>query len=354
MLPLWCLQVVYLLRFVGMSGNPVPPCVVQVHLWWQWHPPVGILVALLGVIGVLVPWLRDPKHKHERAFWAFAMIALTAVELWSIRRDQIERNEAQTAALCGEKQQFQGVLSGLQSGIETSRQQYASTIQQVNSALLQARGLSRSARNALYAVTGGDSFASITPQVGLDQKPIPFSIHNSGSYPLTSVTVTVRKGVTGPEGDRLLPQNTVSNAVGQISVGTLSPRQLRILPDNFQITPDLGTRNLDTYELDIAAQNFTFHEHLQFRGGTHHPYAFKETVYRIEDIHTRSGATRYRPIILLDCPWSEGAPCEAKPGHLRVSHSIRHRARVHGRNIKKVSSKSSRAARRKRRKAERS
>ena len=92
-------------------------CVEIGHSWWQWHPPVGWCVAIVGVLGVLVPWLRGEGMKRkERAVWTLVMIGLTLTELWSIRLDGRERDSEQAFAQCKQQQSFEEVISGLTGG----------------------------------------------------------------------------------------------------------------------------------------------------------------------------------------------------------------------------------------------
>jgi hypothetical protein len=97
------------------------PCVEVVY---HWHLPVGYCVALLGVVGVLVPWLMDEKMGNkQRALWAALMIALTGLELWSIRADGKERDAEQKLTRCEEENRFQGIVDDLNKWISTSETQ---------------------------------------------------------------------------------------------------------------------------------------------------------------------------------------------------------------------------------------
>ncbi len=120
----------------GESIMSMAPCVEVVHTWWQWHPPIGFCVAVLGVVGVLVPWLKgEGMGRRERAFWSAVMIGLTLVELWSIRRDQKERDAEQAFARCEEQHSFEGIVQGLTEGIQTRRTQILQTITHVDGVL---------------------------------------------------------------------------------------------------------------------------------------------------------------------------------------------------------------------------
>jgi hypothetical protein len=88
-------------------------------------------------------------------------------------------------------------------------------------------------RNTLQNLTDGNSFAIIIPQVGLNELPMALSIRNTGSQPLTGVTISVREGIKDADNPSPLPDLGT-----QSIVGTLSPHELRLLP--ITITPYIG------------------------------------------------------------------------------------------------------------------
>ena len=57
----------------------VDPCPLFAPPWWQWHPPVGTYIGILGVLGVIVPWLfRDGFDRREAADGGAAIERLAA------------------------------------------------------------------------------------------------------------------------------------------------------------------------------------------------------------------------------------------------------------------------------------
>ena len=42
----------------NMRNISIPACSEAAHFWWQWHPPVGVFIAMLALLGVLVPLFR--------------------------------------------------------------------------------------------------------------------------------------------------------------------------------------------------------------------------------------------------------------------------------------------------------
>jgi hypothetical protein len=167
------------------------PCVEIVHTWWQWHPPVGSCVALVGVVGVLIPWLKgEGMGRRERAFWSALMIILTVVELWSIRRDQKERDAEQAFARCEEQHSFEGVLNGLTEGIQKSKAQYSSTITHVDGVLEKTQQVAGTAQTNLDEVVGKGSHPCVVPDtiaMDPDNPIIPLNIWNTGKNVLTGV-----------------------------------------------------------------------------------------------------------------------------------------------------------------------
>jgi hypothetical protein len=68
----------------------VAPCSVYVPHWWEWYPPIGTCIAILGLLGVLVPLYRqrDKIHRFERAGWTLLMFILLGLELRTIYLDR--------------------------------------------------------------------------------------------------------------------------------------------------------------------------------------------------------------------------------------------------------------------------
>ena len=67
----------------------------KAYLFWEtrgWHPPVGPLIAVLGLVGVLVPWLRARMGNKEKAFWTLLMFLFVLLEIRSIYEASFEEN----------------------------------------------------------------------------------------------------------------------------------------------------------------------------------------------------------------------------------------------------------------------
>ncbi|MCU1251549.1 MAG: hypothetical protein JWQ49_4578 [Edaphobacter sp.] len=107
------------------------PCVGTTPVWWQWHPPVGVFIAVLALVGVLIPWLRGEGKRvdrHERAFWTIVMFVCLGLELNSIYQDQTQHKKEETFARCEQLHSFQEIGQSLQSSIAQNEQGFKDTI----------------------------------------------------------------------------------------------------------------------------------------------------------------------------------------------------------------------------------
>ena len=230
--------------------------------WWLWHPPVGVWIGVLGLLGVIVPLLRDINRagSREKALWTFLMFSLLLLEIKSVYQDRNEHDSEQAEARTREEDSFKEIAAGIQSSILDSDRNFAATMGKT--------------KQVLENITGGNSFAIVTPQVWSGLVPIPLSIRNEGKQTLTGVTVTIRSARTF---DLSNPQSIYEPEI--INVGTLHPKELRLLKE--KLTPVGGGLKaedglpVDRFELDIAAQNFTAQESLVFKKGTRLPWVFR-------------------------------------------------------------------------------
>jgi hypothetical protein len=158
------------------------------------------------------------------------------------------------------------------------------------------------AQDRLQNLTRGNSYARITPQVGWNEDPIQLAIYNTGSQPLTGITINMRKALVTAEN----PDPWGKAGGPQVAVGTLSSHEGRMLP--FTISPVLGQNEtgIDAYEFTISAQNKPATEWLWFRKGQKVRFAYKEQVIRQRQI-LKVGKNSYKYIYdhLIDCDWSD-------------------------------------------------
>jgi len=243
----------------------------------HWYPPVGVFIAILGLLGIVVPLIRDlaKMGKWEKSVWTFVMFALMLLELRSIYLDRRAHDTEQARARAEQLQHFKEIGEGIKASIADSDRKFAATMGKEN--------------QVLENITGGNSFAIVTPQVWAGLAPIPLSIRNQGKQTLTGVTITIRNAQNFNL-DR--PESFYETQT--IDVGTLHPGELRLLKE--KLTPSEHAFKaedglpVDLFDLDIAAQNFTAEEHLIFKKGDRIPWVFKYQVTQ-QYIKSRHGKT---------------------------------------------------------------
>lgn len=103
-------------------------CQEVIPTLWQWHPPIGVFIALLAIVGVLVPWFRGEVSKREKAFWTFLMFLFVGLEIRTIYLDQDQHDREQTLARCQQLESFQKIAAGIDTAISNSSTQFAATM----------------------------------------------------------------------------------------------------------------------------------------------------------------------------------------------------------------------------------
>lgn len=95
---------------------------------WQWHPPIGVFIALLAIVGVLVPWFRGEAGKREKAFWTILMFLFVGLEIRTLYLDQAQHDREQAFARCQELESFQKIADTLDNAISRSSAQFETTM----------------------------------------------------------------------------------------------------------------------------------------------------------------------------------------------------------------------------------
>ena len=108
------------------------------------HPPVGVFIALLALLGVLVPLIRERIGKREKALWTIVMFVLVGLELRSISLDHIEQLEARKK----EDDRFRQIADGVKKTVTTGQKQFEATMTRMEH-------LSSLQKSNIDAVTGG-------------------------------------------------------------------------------------------------------------------------------------------------------------------------------------------------------
>jgi hypothetical protein len=138
------------------------PCKEFVQAWWQWHPPIGVYVGLLAVVGVLVPWFRGADiGKREKAFWTFLMFLFVFLEIRTLYLDRDQHDAEQALARCQQLQSFNQIAQTLGTAITNSQAQFQITMQGVQKVFDKTQQAADTATDAVNTVTGGKGFCYI-------------------------------------------------------------------------------------------------------------------------------------------------------------------------------------------------
>ena len=208
---------------------------------WSLHPPVGVYIAILALLGVIVPLVRDITKigKREKALWTLIMFVLVLLEIKSIYQDRNE-HEAQAAQDRTEQiEHFEKIASGIDATIANSDQQFQATMSRSGVIL---GGVTENLRT----LTGNDSFAYAFVTGNGDG----LNIVNRGEYPLSALygNIHFEKGQQG-----------------EFQIPVLTPHlQRKLYPHNFS---DAAYHNIS---IAFNAINGNWIEELQVRsiGGT--------------------------------------------------------------------------------------
>jgi hypothetical protein len=104
---------------------------------WSWYPPVGVFIAILALVGVLVPLFRDltTVGKREKAIWTFVMFALVWLEIRSIYLDRNAHDREQAAARAEQLKQFGEIAKGIGATLDSSQKQFDATMARIETTM---------------------------------------------------------------------------------------------------------------------------------------------------------------------------------------------------------------------------
>jgi hypothetical protein len=254
--------------------------VVLAGYWWKHLPVPGYAIGAVSFIAAVLSIRIDREAGvWERAVWMGLIGAFLIVELLAIRKDRTDYANAEAFKRSDENQQFQKIANGLKQDIQQNQEQFQLTMQQAGQILQSTREVGKLAEASLENITGGDSFAIVTPQVWSGLVPIPLSVRNYGKQSLTGISVMI---IDSKSWDMSNPRNFYESS--RVNVGTLHAGELRLLTETLtpiegQLTDGQGTKMVQ-YDLYISAQNFTAEEHLVFKRGKRLPWVFRYNVVR--------------------------------------------------------------------------
>jgi hypothetical protein len=133
----------------------MPPCPEIIHHWWQWHLSVGLAAVSLAAVGVLVPWFRgEVKKTRERAFWSTVLFFFVGLELWAIRRSDIEHEEELQHSWCVQEQRFDQIHDESQR----AAQKATDGVEKMEQLIESARQIALTTKDSLAQETGAHEF----------------------------------------------------------------------------------------------------------------------------------------------------------------------------------------------------
>ncbi len=252
----------------------------------------GYCVAALGVGAIIVAARAATPERFtvtEKVIWICIATALVYGEARIVYSDRVQGDVQRALQEEEQQQRFEATVASLQTTVNDSEQLLRTT-----------RGIGSLAEENLEQVTGGNSYAYVTPQ-GLGAV-IPLFLHNYGGQILSGVTVTIRD---------LQDTNWFAEAYDPIQIGTVPAYGFAAVPQALvpKIDPETG---IASYWIDINAQNGDIDEMLQFRKakqGTN-VFAYRLTVRRIRHFD-KAGRHIFGPKqsqLLENYGWSDDRP----------------------------------------------
>lgn len=243
---------------------------------WQWHPPVGVFIALLAVVGVLVPWFRGEATKREKAFWTFLMFLFVGLEIRTIYMDRTQHDREQSLARCEQLESFEKIADGIDNAMSDSNAQFAATVTNFGRVLIKQDA-------TLTQTMGGTSYPEflatfpsdpasremsvlvITPGKGWPHSHIPTPEETA---PLPDVTVDVTERPIRIEGMTASERESLIHPV-HYNLGTLMVPGVFTAPFKLQ----MGKR----YTLQITTRRGEFRENIYIDRDTTAVSGWKES-----------------------------------------------------------------------------
>lgn len=215
--------------------------------YWLFRIPApGYSVTVMGVAAALMA-ARTKATGYEKAGWMLLMFALLFVELRAIRKDRLGSEAKQAQAEKDLKQNFSDIGEGIKVSIAESDRNFAATMGKTN--------------QVLENITGGDSFAYVSPQ-NFSGDRFAGVVWNNGEQALSGLTLTIAHTSEPDWGGAFFRP---------IFIGTIGPHEYAPIPTFiFQPKADEKTGQ-DSYWIMLSAQNGTASQSLWFRRDRNNP-----------------------------------------------------------------------------------
>jgi hypothetical protein len=296
-----------------MRSLAMPPCPLIESLP---HEPIGVFIAILAAIGIIVPFVMGEKiSRGEKTYWMVLMLVLLCAEFYSLYSDQRQHDSEQDNARCEQLHSFSAIAQKLEGDISANKQHFDQTMDKVSGLLESTRTIGNIAEKNLENLTGGESFAYVTP-FSTSAPFTTFMLRNDGNQILSGVHVEIEAYTND------CSLSTVGSCIPSydikkgIEVGILGARTRQSILEPVPVT----TRADRTghYNIRIVAQNGQAIQEMWFRPSTLHlGFAYRFVVIR--PIHRKPRKSdliiRSEHFDLLKTQdWTEYSPSESKDG----------------------------------------
>jgi hypothetical protein len=260
--------------------------------WEIRTPSPGEAVAVLAVAAAAMTVLGEMKGK-EKVAWILLLFSFVWVELTSIKMERKAQEDIQKEARAEQLQHFGEIGNGIRESIKESDRNFNATMGKTN--------------QVLENITGGDSFAYVSPQ-NFSGDRFAGVVWNNGEQALSGLTLTIAHTSEPDWGGAFFRP---------IFIGTIGPHEYAPIP-NFIFQPKADHKTgQDNYWIMLSAQNGVASQSLWFRRDRKNPanwaYSFQVSKQILSEkpqeekmllkSRTRGRITRYR--LLLYRGWSD-------------------------------------------------
>jgi hypothetical protein len=205
----------------------------MLHEFLAWHPPVGVWIGILGLLGVIVPLIRDPKEisRGEKAAWTLILFMLLLLEVKSVYQDRNEHDEAEKESRQRSEQNFREIANGIQE-----------TVNELNTTIKEGREhfdrTMAGIAGTISTQTGGSSYAYLS---FVPEQHFLFFAH-AGKYPLYGVVariVDLDQAKNNPFGITVTVGDMIKGHGNMLDV----PKNMTSLADHFNANVFFTARN---------------------------------------------------------------------------------------------------------------
>lgn len=257
-----------ILRLYRTERHAMCQAIVFLKGFWTWYPGVGWYIAIMGLLGVLVPLFRYPEKigKKEKALWTAVMFVLLVLELRSISLDRKEHDKEQSDARETQLVQFQNIVTQAQTHFDQTMQAFVVMLDNEEK-------ISTATQNTLNEITGGKTYPEVIATF-TGSPTASLAIIANGKNSLSDVTVYVRSHMQLSDPKSLWQQ---FNSVQTASLPLVLGNHLENLPMQIHVEGDL-----DLYQINVVARNGVFVESLKF---TRNSSGVLDQDFQIDDMH---------------------------------------------------------------------